>query len=260
MIVQRKQSANFFFFKFFSFNYRIFNKLPPLQDFWQYFTSAHLCGPILTGQGHICKFRILPQGAEADTHLFLEFIPVQAELINAAHFLGEALKSENDNFSQSILSTLSQSPPAHTHTFLQPIHHGNISIIISSNFFHPFLPIWPYDLSRVWCQMRLLWLRLTRWPALVLAKCRLKVLMQLKSPRDGNSTTINRNHLKPIESRVKMWISILQIGIVVIHSYVWHHQNKHYINIFVLWNYQRLKEDVVQLLSSKKLNFAHYAS
>ena len=144
-------------------------------------------------------------------------------------FFCEAWKSENDNFSVgdnfSYYHLFLNPPRTHTH-FSQPIHHCNISII-SSNFFHPFLPIWPYDLSWVWCQMRLLWLRLTRWPPLVLAKCRLKVLMQLKSPGDGNSTTINRNHLKPIESRVKMWISILQVGIVVIHPYVWHQQNKH---------------------------------
>ena len=45
------------------------------------------------------------------------------------------------------------------------------------------LTVWPFQ-GREVCQMRLLWL-LTRWP---LAKCRLNVLMQLKSPRDMYST------------------------------------------------------------------------
>ena len=111
MIVQRSQVPNLFSLS--CLHSRTFGKLC---------TSAHLNGPILTGQGHISKFWVLPQGAEADAHLFLEFIPVQAELINAAHFFGEALKSENENFSAEgsfpihIINCFSI-PPPHTHTF-----------------------------------------------------------------------------------------------------------------------------------------------
>ena len=135
------------------------------------------------------------------------------------------------------------------------------------------LTVWPFQ-GREVCQMRLLWL-LTRWP---LAKCRLNVLMQLKSPRDMYSTpppwSFNPQSLMII---VHCWF--LSIYISDILEYVCRNIffcSNHlfsffifdsrpscfnltdYVNVTNLKNLKNLGLEIWSLFW-KKQNFAHYA-